>query len=167
MACLHTDQQRAAHLLSRTAKTEAGCMEFLGCVQSNGYARATVRGKTDYAHRHIFRLAKGEIPDGMDVCHSCDNRRCINPDHLFLGTRRDNMQDAVRKGRQAKGKMLPQTVLDEDDKRRIVAYASIGRLYKDIAAEVGVGRQQVGHIAIQHGIRRARLAQGEKNGVSQ
>lgn len=165
MTLLNTDKQRAAHLLSRTTKTETGCMEFNGCVQSNGYARATVRRKTDYAHRHIYRLVKGEIPDGLDVCHSCDNRRCINPEHLFLGTRLDNMQDAVRKGRQAKGKALPQTVLDEDDKRRIVDYAASGRLYNEIAREFGIGRQHVGHIAIQNGIRRAKSNQGGINGV--
>ncbi len=72
MTLLNTDKQRAAHLLSRTTKTETGCMEFNGCVQSNGYARATVRRKTDYAHRHIYRLVKGEIQDGLDVCHSCE-----------------------------------------------------------------------------------------------
>lgn len=160
------DANRAAHLLSRTTITDGGCMEFNGCVQSNGYARATVRRKTDYAHRHIYRLAKGPIPDGLDVCHSCDNRRCINPAHLFLGTRRENMQDAVRKGRQAKGKMLPQTVIDEYDKRRIVESAHSGRLYKDIASEIGIGRQHVGQIAIQHGIRRRELTKWVKNGIS-
>lgn len=167
MARIHTDEQRIAHLLARTTKTESGCMEFNGCVQSNGYSRATVRRKTDYAHRHIYRLIKGEIPSGMDVCHSCDNRKCINPDHLFLGTRRENMQDAVKKGRQAKGARLPQTILGEQDRSRIVADARSGRPYKEIAREIGICRQHVGKIAIENGIRRNNPIKGSRNGVSQ
>ena len=129
-------------------------MEYTGCVQSNGYARATVDRKADGAHRHIYRLVHGEIPKGMDVCHKCDNRKCINPAHLFLGTRKENMADAVAKGRQAKGFGLPHTVVDEAAELAIVAMAMAGVLYKDIAGLVGVGRQRVGQIAIRNGVRR-------------
>ncbi|WP_368656190.1 MULTISPECIES: HNH endonuclease signature motif containing protein [Pseudomonas syringae group] len=54
----------------------------------------------------MYQAAIGEIPEGLDVCHRCDNRRCINPDHLFAGTRLENMRDVVAKGRQAKGERL-------------------------------------------------------------
>lgn len=147
-------EDRAGHLLARTITTPTGCMEFQGCIQSNGYSRATVERKTDYGHRHIYRLTKGEIPAGMDVCHTCDNRRCINPGHLFIGSRQENMADAVRKGRQAQGEMLPQTKITDFIRREIVRMAQEGAKYKDIAAEFGIGRHHVGQIAIKNGVRR-------------
>ncbi|MHC3921699.1 HNH endonuclease signature motif containing protein [Alcaligenes nematophilus] len=150
-----TDSLRLKHLLGRCVKTATGCLEYQGCVQANGYARATIRRKADHAHRHAYRLAnRMDIPKGMDVCHSCDNRRCINPDHLFLGTRKENMQDAVSKGRQAKGFALPQTKISAYVEAEIVAMAKQGIPYKDIASAFGICRQHAGHIAIQNGVRR-------------
>jgi hypothetical protein len=149
-----TDEDRAAHLLARTKTTEAGCMEFIGCVQSNGYGRATVRRKTDYVHRHIYRLVKGPTPSGLDVCHRCDNRKCINPAHLFLGTRKENMADAVSKGRQAKGSMLPHARVTRLVESEITRMAKEGRPYKDLASIFGICRQHVGKIAIRNGVRR-------------
>lgn len=134
-------------------------MEYQGCVQGNGYSRATVERHTDYGHRHIYRLKKGPIPEGLDVCHTCDNRKCINPEHLFLGTRADNMADAVAKDRHAHGSMLPQTKLTAFISAEIVALAKQGHQYKEIAARFGICRQHAGQIAIKNGVRR--------NGISQ
>lgn len=82
-----------------------GCWEWLGGVfKDSGYGkfnagRVNGRGVTVYAHRFSFEMFIGPIAHGQQVLHRCDNRRCVNPDHLFLGTQRDNMHDMLSKGR--------------------------------------------------------------------
>lgn len=68
-----------------------------------GYGAYKLNGKTINAHRVSYELHNGLIPEGMYVCHTCDNRKCVNPNHLFLGTAKDNYQDAVNKARIIKG----------------------------------------------------------------
>lgn len=133
---------------------ETGCWEFTGCVQSNGYARLTYQRKTQGAHRWSYIAFIGAIPDNTDVCHKCDNRKCVNPSHLFLGSRKENMQDAVSKNRQAKGFDLPQTVLSEQDKLKVLELARSGMKRKDIAPLFGVCRQHIGQICIANGLRK-------------
>jgi hypothetical protein len=141
-------------LLLRTVISENGCMEFKGYIQNSGYGRATVQRKTDYVHRHIYRLSKGVIPEKMDVCHSCDNKKCINPDHLFVGSRKENMQDAVKKNRQSQGFMLPQTKLTKQKKEAIVEMAKNNIPYKVIGEKFGICKQHAGNIAIKEGVKR-------------
>lgn len=86
-------------LESRCKLTACGCWEWQGATAS-GYGRVKVWRKVVSAHRLAFQLAFPEVDvKGFDVCHKCDNRRCCNPEHLFKGTRSDNMQDCKRKGR--------------------------------------------------------------------
>lgn len=75
------------------------CLEWTGNVNSKGYGTTKVAGRTFYVHRLLYAIAFGYVPADKFVCHKCDNRRCMRPKHLFLGTAKQNHDDMVRKGR--------------------------------------------------------------------
>ncbi len=79
------------------------CWLWRGRLEPSGYARVQYLGKPEYVHRAAYKIAVWPIPDGLMVCHTCDVRHCVRPEHWFLGTQKDNIQDAVRKGRHAHG----------------------------------------------------------------
>lgn len=100
------------------------CWLWKGAVKPNGYGHFNWRASWKKpiqmgAHRASWIIHFGPIPEGMYVCHKCDVKNCVRPDHLFLGTAVDNMQDCVRKGRIASGDKLPQTKLNHQKARFI------------------------------------------------
>lgn len=130
------------------------CWIWLGADKGNGYGHVSFRRKQYPAHRLAFKMFVGEIGRDLDVCHKCDTRKCVNPNHLFAGTRKENMADAVNKGRQAKGAALPQTKLLSDDLKIVMDMTAAGVKYAEIARNFGVTRQLIGKIAIKNGVRR-------------
>ncbi len=102
-----TDEERFYAKVSKTP-TETGCLEWLGAQMKKGYGNFVLEGINTTAHRAAWELVNGRIPDGMYVCHKCDNPRCCRVDHLFLGTPEDNQRDMDNKGRRVRITVLTQ-----------------------------------------------------------
>lgn len=89
--------------MGRVNKTN-NCWNWTGGTDSSGYGSFGYKGKTIASHRISYELFIGQIPDGLHILHKCDNRKCVNPEHLWVGTNNDNVQDRVKKGRSKKGR---------------------------------------------------------------
>ena len=95
------------------SKKKNSCLEWTATLFPNGYPQFWLNGTFVYGHRLAYKLAYGSIPKGMCVCHKCDNKKCIYPNHLFLGSISDNTKDAFKKGRMAKGETIGSSRLKE------------------------------------------------------
>lgn len=116
------------------------CIEWTKATTKGGYPVANIGGKTTYMHRKTWEDANGKIPEGLVVRHKCDNRKCINLEHLEIGTVKDNSEDCVSRGRQAKGSRHPGTKLTEE---QVVSIKEDTRRQVDIAAEYGIAQSYV------------------------
>lgn len=123
----------------------SGCWEWIGSIHGNGYGRFNPFRKPMYAHRFSALLKYGIVRSDLDVCHACDNRRCVNPNHLFIGTRKENMQDAARKGRTTKGKVF-RSKLNQDEVITIREMLKNGCKTKDIADKYSVTTRTINSI---------------------
>jgi hypothetical protein len=116
----------------------------MGFVAPNGYGQVTVNGKPALAHRVSYEINRGPIADGMHVRHTCDNRTCVNPAHLEVGTHTDNMDDRRRAGKYGGaycGARIPFEVVGE-----MRAMRQAGRSNRWLAQEFGVSLSQVKNI---------------------
>jgi len=133
------------------------CWNWLAAIDAYGYGSATHSGRTRKAHRIAWTIANGPIPEGLWVLHHCDNRKCCNPAHLYVGTNDDNMRDMRERGRAKsqppKGEASPNAKLSEEDVREIRQLHAQGVFQEVLAQRYGVGQAQVSRI-----IRRVRWA---------
>jgi hypothetical protein len=128
----------------------SGCWEWLGS-KRNGYGRMIVGSRKDgtrrsvSAHRVSFELEYGDIPSGMVVCHKCDNPCCVNPSHLFVGTRQDNVDDRESKGRNnpPRGAANAKTKLTEEKVMQIRKKRLQGVSFGKLAKEYGVCKKTI------------------------
>lgn len=113
------------------------CWMWIGCVNGSGYGSFKTSYKSNMAHRFSWELVNGKIPNGLEILHKCDNRLCVNPNHMDIGTSKDNMRDMINKGRSGvgdKNSMSKYTELDvlrikKAYKKGISTYESVGKLF--------------------------------------
>jgi hypothetical protein len=116
-----------------------GCWLWRGMVVPTGYGMVRFERKMYPAHRLAWKFFRGEIAPGLVVCHKCDVRACVNPDHLFLGTMKDNIQDMKEKGRSPHGDQHSRSKLTEKNVRRIKTMLAEGHMrVSEIARAFGV-----------------------------
>lgn len=127
----------------------SGCWNWMACKTPSGYGQLYFDGRWQYAHRVAYQMYVGEIPDGLCVCHKCDNPACVNPAHLFPGTQADNMHDCNNKGRHksnlpdSSGKNNCNSKLTEENVRTIHTLYANGARQVNLAKSFGVSRSTI------------------------
>lgn len=130
-------------LAGRGPKTETGCIPWMGLKNHKGYGRIGNKA----AHRIAYEIANGPIPKGLLVMHECDFPACVNHEHLFLGTNKDNMDDRDAKGRQASGERNGNSKLTVFQVAKIrAAYAAGGTTHQKLGDAYGVSKALIGAI---------------------
>lgn len=125
---------------------QSGCMEWMEAVDHVGYGRAHYQGKAWAAHRLVYTLLLGEIPNGLFVLHRCDNPKCCNVKHLFLGTNQDNATDKANKKRSTFGEKNQSAKLTEDQVLKIRELFSNGCSMSELAKTFSVKANTVFYI---------------------
>jgi hypothetical protein len=138
--------------LKKVEKTDS-CWLWTAYKNQDGYGLFNINGKSERAHRASYVLFVGEIPNGMVVRHYvCDNSACVNPDHLKLGTQKDNIGDAVRKGRNRFTRHEPEVCggskLTSDQVLQVKKLLSAGAYQEYIARILGVSQSAISRIKL-------------------
>lgn len=125
--------------------SDSGCWNCISHSETRGgYLQLGRNGKKQRVHRYVYKLFKRiDIPSEIQVCHTCDNRKCINPNHMFLGTAKDNVWDMIKKGRQPKGETNSRAKLTNEI---AAAIRSDTRTLSEIAKDYNLSFGHVGAI---------------------
>jgi hypothetical protein len=132
-------------------KKKNGCWEWTGQLHKTGYGRFLFQGKRGFlSHRVSWIIHKGDIIDNLFVCHHCDNRKCVNPDHLFLGTNNDNIQDRTLKNRSNRpfGNKFTPRKINERQVKEIKKFLGAGISRKKISEIYNISIGQVTKISL-------------------
>lgn len=139
-------------ILNKVKINSNGCWEWVNSIETNRYGKCGGGYPDQLAHRASFILFKGNIPDGMYVCHHCDNPPCINPDHLFLGDAKSNALDASKKGRlvclnnkskASRGELNGNCKLNDDKVKYIRFICDLGFRKSEVASFFDVSLGQI------------------------
>jgi hypothetical protein len=128
--------------LNRYIKKTNSCWLWIGCKNKQGYGRFWL-GRNEGAHRASWLLFVGRIPKNMQVLHRCDNPGCVNPEHLFLGTQKDNVQDMIKKRRGSIGEKHSRAKLSVAD---VLCIRKCGASPKYLAGLFGVDAATIHNI---------------------
>lgn len=140
----------------KVRRIDNDCWEWQAGRSKKGYGNFYIslghsRDKHCLAHRMAWILTYGEIPDGLQVLHKCDNPPCVNPNHLFLGTNDDNVQDKIQKGRMItlRGEESPSSKLTEKEVRQIRRLRNSGFSYAELGRNFNVDISTARYICIR------------------
>lgn len=145
----YTPEQRIAAFWAKADQSGGAdaCWIWQGGTKSGGYGIFWNGNRLEGAHQFSYRLSNGSIPEGLFVCHQCDNPACVNPKHLFLGTNQDNVDDCVAKGRHAYGEKQPTHKLTLGDVHEIRQLWSLGEMTQlELATQFGVSRSNISFV---------------------
>lgn len=128
--------------------TSGRCWNWKAHKCRDGYGHFSIGKVKTHAHRFAYFLAHGGVPEGLYVCHHCDNPGCVKPSHLFLGTQKDNQQDSIAKGRNRppKGERQGRSKLTENDVYEIRRLYPLGVTQVLLAKMWGISQQHVSNV---------------------
>lgn len=156
-AAATADGQKQRFMLKVATGQDGTCWRWIGAFNQNGYGYFLLGGRLMHAHRASYALFRGDVPKDKNVCHACDNRWCVNPDHLWIGTQRQNVHDAMAKGRSVppprtdwRNRIKPHhwQRLSVDQAKEIIRRLARGEKHELIAQDFGINSRTVSKIKL-------------------
>ena len=144
------DERLVERFHAKYRKDESGCWIWMASCAGMGYGQIKLPGERRqiYAHRLSYLIHKGPLPEGKQICHTCDNPKCVNPDHLFVGTSQDNHDDMKEKKRHTYRQQSKTAKITEEQARQVLGMVGLGIKQTVIAKAFGLSQVQVSRIKL-------------------